>query len=43
MTDILIETHPLEPFMPSHAQVLMLGSFPPQKKRGLLTKYIFIS
>ncbi|KAA6345379.1 hypothetical protein EZS27_007058 [termite gut metagenome] len=39
MTDILIETHPLEPFMPSHARVLMLGSFPPQKKRWSMNFY----
>ena len=29
----MIEEHPLEPFLPSHATLLMLGSFPPQKKR----------
>ena len=29
----LIESHPLEPFLPSNAILLMLGSFPPQKKR----------
>ena len=28
-----IEQHPLEPFLPSHASVLFLGSFPPQQKR----------
>lgn len=28
-----IEEHPLEPFLPAHAVLLMLGSFPPQKKR----------
>lgn len=28
-----IERHPLEPFLPSNALILMLGSFPPQKKR----------
>lgn len=28
-----IEEHPLEPFLPSNAKLLMLGSFPPQKKR----------
>ena len=28
-----IEQHPLEPFLPSNASVLMLGSFPPQRKR----------
>lgn len=29
----MIEYHPLEPFLPSHAKLLMLGSFPPQQKR----------
>ena len=29
----MIEQHPLEPFLPSNATLLMLGSFPPQKKR----------
>ncbi|MBR5205485.1 MAG: uracil-DNA glycosylase family protein [Bacteroidaceae bacterium] len=28
-----IESHPLEPFLPTNARLLMLGSFPPQKKR----------
>ena len=28
-----LETHPLHPFLPSNAKVLMLGSFPPQQKR----------
>lgn len=28
-----IEEHPLEPFLPVNAVLLMLGSFPPQKKR----------
>lgn len=27
------ERHPLEPFLPVHARLLMLGSFPPQRKR----------
>ena len=27
------ERHPLDPFLPIGAQVLMLGSFPPQRKR----------
>lgn len=29
----VIETHPLEPFLPGNAVLLMLGSFPPQQKR----------
>ena len=28
-----VEEHPLEPFLPAEARLLMLGSFPPQKKR----------
>ncbi|WP_455672183.1 uracil-DNA glycosylase family protein [Phocaeicola sp.] len=28
-----IEEHPLEPFLPANSVLLMLGSFPPQKKR----------
>ena len=28
-----VESHPLEPFLPANAVLLMLGSFPPQKKR----------
>ena len=28
-----IEEHPLEPFLPANAVLLMLGSYPPQKKR----------
>ena len=31
MTDI--ERHPLQPFLPSEARLLMLGSFPPPRKR----------
>lgn len=28
-----IETHPLEPFLPGNARILMLGSFPPKKEK----------
>lgn len=28
-----VEQHPLDPFVPTGARLLMLGSFPPQKKR----------
>lgn len=28
-----LESHPLEPFLPGKAVLLMLGSFPPQRKR----------
>lgn len=30
---IPVETHPLKPYLPANAQILMLGSFPPQKHR----------
>lgn len=33
MANKIVESHPLEPFLPSNAILLMLGSFPPQKKR----------
>ena len=29
----VIEEHPLQPFLPSNSKLLMLGSFPPQRKR----------
>lgn len=32
-TNIPIERHPLQPFLPSNARLLMLGSFPPPRKR----------
>jgi G:T/U-mismatch repair DNA glycosylase len=35
----MIEEHPLEPFLPSHSKLLMLGSFPPQKKRWSMDFY----
>lgn len=35
----MIEEHPLEPFLPSNAKLLMLGSFPPQKKRWSMEFY----
>lgn len=28
-----LENHPLKPFLPNNAKVLLLGSFPPQQKR----------
>ena len=34
-----IERHPLEPFLPAKAKLLMLGSFPPQKKRWSMEFY----
>lgn len=33
MTNNNIEHHPLQPFTPSNAKVLLLGSFPPQQQR----------
>lgn len=35
----LIEKHPLTPFLPSHARILFLGSFPPQRKRWSIDFY----
>lgn len=35
----MIENHPLEPFLPENAKVLMLGSFPPPKKRWKIDFY----
>ena len=34
-----IEQHPLEPFLPTNAKLLMLGSFPPQRKRWSMEFY----
>ena len=34
-----IKKHPLEPFLPAKAKLLMLGSFPPQKKRWSMEFY----
>jgi G:T/U-mismatch repair DNA glycosylase len=34
-----VEYHPLVPFLPEHARVLFLGSFPPQRKRWCMDFY----
>lgn len=34
-----IEQHPLKPFLPGNARLLMLGSFPPPKKRWSMEFY----
>lgn len=34
-----VEHHPLEPFLPARAHVLMLGSFPPPRKRWSMDFY----
>ncbi|WP_106832281.1 uracil-DNA glycosylase family protein [Parabacteroides pacaensis] len=34
-----IEVHPLEPFLPPNAKLLMLGSFPPKKERWGMNFY----
>jgi G:T/U-mismatch repair DNA glycosylase len=39
MDAIITEDHPLVPFLPLHAKLLMLGSFPPQKKRWSMDFY----
>lgn len=34
-----IETHPFEPWLPSNAKLLMLGTFPPAPKRWAMEWY----
>lgn len=34
-----IETHPFEPFLPRHAKLLMLGTFPPPARRWCMNWY----
>lgn len=36
---IPVENHPLEPFLPANGRLLMLGSFPPQRKRWCMDFY----
>ncbi len=36
---IMTESHPLKPFLPKNAKVLMLGSFPPPMKRWKMPFY----
>lgn len=33
MEDIIKEAHPLEPFLPENAVIIILGSFPPKRER----------
>ncbi|MEG2267946.1 MAG: uracil-DNA glycosylase family protein, partial [Acinetobacter sp.] len=39
MTEIAVETHPLSPFLPHNAKLLMLGSFPPPQSRWKIDFY----
>lgn len=39
MESIKEERHPLQPFLPSNARVLMLGSFPPPQERWCMQFY----
>lgn len=39
MDTIIAERHPLVPFLPQQAKLLMMGSFPPQKKRWSMDFY----
>ncbi len=39
MTTANVETHPLSPFIPQQAKLLMLGSFPPPQKRWKMNFY----
>lgn len=34
-----IETHPWEPFIPPHARIMIMGTFPPQPKRWSMNFY----
>jgi len=36
---MLVESHPLKPFLPSNAKILLLGSFPPPKERWTINFY----
>lgn len=36
---MIVENHPLEPFLPQNAKILFLGSFPPPKKRWCMDFY----
>lgn len=38
-SDMTIETHPFEPFLPADACLLMLGTFPPAEKRWCMPFY----
>lgn len=35
----MTESHPFEPFLPEHARLLMLGTFPPSEKRWAMKFY----
>lgn len=37
--EILLETHPWEPFAPAGARILVMGTFPPQPKRWSMDFY----
>ena len=39
MTTTRTEQHPLKPFLPEHATLLMLGSFPPPRERWTMDFY----
>jgi G:T/U-mismatch repair DNA glycosylase len=39
LTEPEIETHPLQPFLPENAKLLMLGSFPPPRTRWKMDFY----
>lgn len=37
--EIILETHPFEPFIPENAKILIMGTFPPQPKRWSMNFY----
>ena len=38
-TEVILEKHPFQPFLPSGARILFLGSFPPQQHRWCMPFY----
>ena len=36
---MIVESHPFEPFLPTNARILMLGTFPPSEKRWSMKFY----
>ncbi|MDE6534239.1 MAG: uracil-DNA glycosylase family protein [Muribaculaceae bacterium] len=39
LEELIIEYHPWEPFVPPNARILIMGTFPPQKKRWSMDFY----
>lgn len=39
MVERILEEHPFEPFVPTNARILIMGTFPPQRKRWSMDFY----